>query len=111
MSRFHRMPARAYARIRRAALDAAGWRCERCGRSGRLQVHHRKPLYRGGRHELDNCVVLCGRCHLAEHRRQPPSPGLPSPERPGPRPRHPRGGREWREAVDELRREGRVKGS
>ena len=104
MSRFHRLPTRAYRRIRKAALDAAGWRCERCGRAGRLQVHHIKPLYRGGRHELGNLRVLCGRCHLAEHRRQPPSPGLPSPpERPAAR-RHPRGGRAWRELVEELMR-------
>ena len=100
------MPSRAYERIRREALDAAGWRCESCGRAGRLQVHHVKPLYMGGAHTVDNCRVLCGRCHLAEHRSQAPSPGLEGPKPPGRRPGHPRGGREWRRMVREAAEDG-----
>ena len=56
---------------RRQALEAAGWRCERCGRPGRLEVHHKQPLHLGGApYALDNLVVLCRACHIETHRRQ-----------------------------------------
>ena len=29
-------------------LERAGWRCERCGKAGRLEVHHVRPLHKGG---------------------------------------------------------------
>ena len=53
---------------RRAALDRAGWRCEQCERAGRLEVHHKRPLHKGGSHALDNLQVLCVSCHIELHR-------------------------------------------
>ena len=32
-------------RVRRQILDAAGWRCESCGKAGAMEVHHVKPLH------------------------------------------------------------------
>ena len=32
---------RAWARIRRGALNRAGWICRRCQKRGRMEVHHR----------------------------------------------------------------------
>lgn len=57
-------------RVRREMLEAASWRCEGCGRAGRLAVHHRHHLRRGGPpFDPENLIVLCGGCHLDRHRR------------------------------------------
>ena len=61
---------RTRARIRRAALERAGWRCERCGAAGRLEVHHRVEVQHGGTDAPDNLEVLCVSCHIAHHRRE-----------------------------------------
>ena len=84
-----------WARARKAAKDVAKWRCQRCGRPGRLEVHHRTPLERGGApFDPGNLEVLCRGCHVAHHR----------PEN------HRRGRREptaaelrWRDLVDGMR--------
>ena len=79
----------------------AGFRCEKCGRAGRLQTHHKRPKWKDGTDDPENLVVLCGRCHLAAHRRL----GVPRTRDPGPKPpsRPARGlSLEWRDLVDEL---------
>ena len=44
------------------------WRCEACGAVRRLEVHHWRPLARGGApFEPANLEVRCRRCHLATH--------------------------------------------
>ena len=88
MSRNHRdhrrLPWRAWARLRRAALDRDGWRCTRCGAPGELEIHHVQPLDRGGAGlDLGNLRTVCRSCHLGEHM---------EPER-----------REWRQFVTEAR--------
>lgn len=56
-------PRWAAARLR--ALGVAGWRCGRCGRSGRLEVHHKLPLHRGGAlYDPENLAALCRGCHI-----------------------------------------------
>lgn len=65
---------RRWARARRAVLDRDGWRCTKCGRPGRLEVHHVTPLRDGGAaFDLANLVTLCRDCHIALHR-EPPDP-------------------------------------
>lgn len=58
-------------RLRREVLDRDGWRCRDCGRPGRLEVHHVKPIRERPDLALvpDNCLTLCVRCHLKRHRR------------------------------------------
>ena len=34
------MAANRWAALRRFVLDRDGWRCQRCGRYGRMEVHH-----------------------------------------------------------------------
>ena len=63
--------ARAYRRLRRRILDARGWRCEDCGRAGRLELHHLIAAEDGGTDHPDNLRILCRRCHFAAHGRQP----------------------------------------
>ena len=58
--------------LRLRAMERAGWRCQRCGSTGRLEAHHRVPLSKGGvKFHLSNIEIVCRRCHFAEHR--PPS--------------------------------------
>jgi len=42
----------------------AGWRCQACGRRGRLDVHHViKRSHGGSDFDLDRLVALCRSCH------------------------------------------------
>lgn len=56
-------------RVRREVLDRDNEQCQLCGTSGanRLQLHH--VIYRshGGRHDEENLVTLCWRCHADVH--------------------------------------------
>ena len=81
MSRHHlTLNRRRWAIVRRAALDRYGWRCCQCGRAGRLEVDHVRPLEAGGAaYDSDNLQALCRSCHIrktaAENRvRRPPRP-------------------------------------
>lgn len=54
-------------RLRRnRALKSAGYRCARCYRKRRLQVHHRTYERLGNEHEAD-LEVLCEDCHNGHH--------------------------------------------
>ena len=77
-SRFHKLLSSAkWERVRRRELVRAGWRCESCGKAGALEVHHRRPLHRGGDPwASDNLRVLCRGCHIRIHARQLSEPEL-----------------------------------
>lgn len=45
-------------------LARYGGTCLACGVSERLVPDHVQPLYRGGRHSIDNIQPLCYRCNL-----------------------------------------------
>src|SRR5262245_9574774 len=50
--------------IQSQVRSRAGWRCEACGRRGRLDVHHIIKRSRGGSDfDLDHLVALCRACH------------------------------------------------
>ena len=75
MSRHHhtRPNKRGWERIRRWELERAGRRCERCGRAGRLAVHHVDvPLSEGGTND-QRLEVVCRVCHLSEHQQPDPA--------------------------------------
>ena len=58
---------RVWRRVRRLVLDRDGWRCRTCGKAGRLQVDHFKPLSAGGdTYALENLQALCVGCHVAK---------------------------------------------
>ena len=67
MSRFHQAR-RITKRRRREVLDRDRWRCTTCGKAGRLEMHHIKPMHQGGDHEDHNLLTLCRGCHLNLHR-------------------------------------------
>jgi len=55
------------------AIERAGSVCERCRLPGRLEVHHRRYLARGGAlYDMANLEVLCRRCHFREHAARTP---------------------------------------
>ena len=68
MSRHHlQINRRRWEVVRRAVFDRDGWRCRACGRPGRLQCDHVRPLLRGGDPwALDNLQALCRGCHVAK---------------------------------------------
>ena len=71
---------RPWAVVRRRVLDRDGWRCTKCGRAGRLEVHHRTPLKEDPDqdvYEPDGLATLCRPCHFratAKQNRRPPGP-------------------------------------
>jgi len=63
---------RRYAATRRSVFARAGWRCQSCGSSARLECDHVVPLDQGGAAwNPENLQALCRECHArksaAEH--------------------------------------------
>lgn len=53
----------------RVAKEFYGDHCELCGWCEcTCDVHHRKPLARGGRNTIENAIVLCPNCHRIAHK-------------------------------------------
>lgn len=55
--------------VRRDAFMRSGGRCEFCGQKllpGNIEYHHTREAYLGGEATMDNCVVLCRKCHAGE---------------------------------------------
>ena len=66
------MSRRSWGKARKAALDRDGWRCQTCGKAGRLEVHHLRALERGGKpFDLDNLRTLCRDHHIRIHDGEP----------------------------------------
>ena len=58
-----------WAVIRRRVFDRDGWRCRNCGRSGRLECDHIRPVKWGGAvYDMANLQTLCRECHIAKTR-------------------------------------------
>ena len=62
-----RLNQEAYARLHRQILERDGWRCQVCGSSENLQVHHRKLRSRSGDDAEENLITLCAHCHAQIH--------------------------------------------
>ena len=83
MSRHHQsMPSRQWARVRRLALERAGYRSELSGRAGVLEVDHIVPVSQGGApFDLDNLQVLTRAEHIVKSRRERGARPSPARER------------------------------
>ncbi len=69
---------RRWAAVRKVALGAAGYRCSKCGRAGRLEVHHAQSVaLDGDAFDLTNLVVVCRDCHFESHGWRKPAPADP----------------------------------
>ena len=58
-------------KVRLTILDRDGYRCQLCGKAGRLEVDHRTPLEHGGdAYGPENLRALCRGCHCEVTRQQ-----------------------------------------
>jgi 5-methylcytosine-specific restriction endonuclease McrA len=49
--------------IRAQAIKKYGKQCELCGYSASFDAHHIVPKYAGGKHEIENLMIVCPNCH------------------------------------------------
>ena len=54
--------------IRRRIVNERGNKCEVCGESGKVNMHHIKPLSAGGDNSDGNLILLCKTCHKKAHK-------------------------------------------
>ena len=53
--------------LRLAVFQRDGFRCVKCGRPGRLECDHIRPIKDGGeRYAMSNLQTLCRACHFAK---------------------------------------------
>jgi 5-methylcytosine-specific restriction endonuclease McrA len=63
-----RLAFESYQRLCEKVLARDGWRCQRCGRSLNLQVHHIQFRSHLGDDAEENLITLCADCHERIHR-------------------------------------------
>ena len=74
MSKLHqrmprlKLPLAEYQALRNQVLERDRWRCQLCGTSNDLHVHHVKSRSRLGRDTMRNLITLCVKCHETVHR-------------------------------------------
>jgi 5-methylcytosine-specific restriction endonuclease McrA len=56
-----------YKELCRQVLARDNWRCQVCGSSNNLQVHHRQLRSQQGSDEDSNLITLCAECHAQLH--------------------------------------------
>lgn len=59
----------AYQQLCRQVLQRDGWRCQQCGNSTNLQVHHLQLRAQSGDDAEQNLITLCSKCHDQIHSR------------------------------------------
>ena len=57
--------------LRRRVFERDGYRCQQCGKAGRLEAHHVVELAAGGVDSMENVLTLCRGCHIAHHNPKP----------------------------------------
>lgn len=66
-----RLSSSRWERTRKEVLERDGYRCQRCGKAGILEVHHVTPLQDDPAqdpYDPDGCLLLCRGCHILTHR-------------------------------------------
>ena len=71
--RHKRIGYRARLRLRRFVFERDGFRCRKCGKPGRLEAHHVRPVAAGGNDSPENILTLCVCCHIQHHRADDPA--------------------------------------
>jgi 5-methylcytosine-specific restriction endonuclease McrA len=62
-----RLEPKAYGELSKQVRERDGWRCQNCGTSDSLQVHHMTWRSRMGDDSLENLITLCAQCHKLLH--------------------------------------------
>lgn len=60
------LQSRAWQRVRLKVLKRAGYKCEKCGYAGKLEIHHLTYANLGWE-RLKELMALCAICHTKEH--------------------------------------------
>ncbi|MDE2812022.1 MAG: HNH endonuclease signature motif containing protein [Gemmatimonadota bacterium] len=72
--RHRKLNRKRWALTRRRVFERDSWRCRKCGRAGRLECDHVRPLETlpddADPYELDNLQALCRGCHIDKTRRE-----------------------------------------
>ena len=63
-----RLDETAYEELRQRVLRRDGWRCQLCGSTTSLEVHHQQFRSHSGEDTEDNLITLCNDCHSTAHR-------------------------------------------
>jgi 5-methylcytosine-specific restriction endonuclease McrA len=58
----------AYAQLRLLVLNRDSWRCQNCGSSQNLEVHHQQFRSHSGNDSEENLITLCSYCHMSKHK-------------------------------------------
>ena len=58
-----------YEIVRRWVLERDGWRCQFCGSTSGVEVHHIEHRSQGGSDREENLITLCCQCHMLTHSR------------------------------------------
>ncbi|PKE70963.1 hypothetical protein CW662_00230 [Macrococcoides caseolyticum] len=58
-------------KIKEEVINRDNGICKRCGSGENLQFHHHIRFSEGGRHDVDNLMLLCNVCHTEEHKDEP----------------------------------------
>jgi 5-methylcytosine-specific restriction endonuclease McrA len=56
-----------YGELRQRVLRRDAWRCQFCGSSKNLEVHHQQFRSHSGEDKEDNLITLCTNCHASRH--------------------------------------------
>ena len=61
-----------YRSWRTGVLKRDNYTCTKCGKTSNLEVHHIKRFadYKELRHDIDNGITLCEKCHKELHRKE-----------------------------------------
>jgi 5-methylcytosine-specific restriction endonuclease McrA len=62
-----RLGAHSYKELCRQVLARDNWRCQVCGSTNNLQVHHQQLRSQQGSDEDSNLITLCMDCHERLH--------------------------------------------
>jgi len=52
---------------RQKLFNSRGEKCELCGTTVLLEIHHIKEVIKGGDSKDDNCLIVCEDCHKDIH--------------------------------------------
>jgi 5-methylcytosine-specific restriction endonuclease McrA len=58
-----------YESLRQQILRRDRWRCQACGATSTLEVHHREFRSHSGSDSEENLITLCAACHARVHHR------------------------------------------
>jgi len=62
-----RLDSDSYEIVRRRVLERDGWRCQFCGSTSGVEVHHIEHRSQSGSDCEENLITLCCQCHKVTH--------------------------------------------